>query len=93
MLPTHMSVQDLSGDWNGAFIQQTGNQITIEPDWSKIDPATAPWTIGNGTLIGNSLTIVFSGGRATVPVTYYGSVEPDGRRISWSNGTAWTKIG
>ena len=87
-----MPAHDLTGDWNGAFMQQAGNQVSISPDWSKIDPATAPWTTGTGTLIGNSLTVVFSGGRAPVPVTYTGSVASDGKRISWSNGTAWTKL-
>lgn len=87
-----MSVQNLTGDWNGAFIEQAGNQVTIVPDWAKINSATAPWTRGTGTLIGNSLEVVFSGGRATVPVTYTGSVAPNGRQISWSNNTVWSKL-
>ncbi len=87
-----MSVHNLTGDWNGAFIEQSGNQVTIAPDWAKINSATAPWTVGTGTLIGNSLTVVFSGGLATVPITYYGNVSTDGGQISWSNATVWTKV-
>jgi hypothetical protein len=88
-----MTVHDLTGDWNGAFIEQAGNKVTIVPDWTKIDPATTPWTMGTGTLIGNSLTVVFSGGRAPAPVTEMGSVASNGRQISWSNRTVWTKQG
>ena len=77
-----MAVHDLTGDWNGAFIEQAGNQVTIMPDWNKINPANTPWEIGTGILIGDSLRVEFSGGRAPAPVTYTGTVAPDGSRIS-----------
>ena len=86
-----MSVHNLTGDWNGAFIEQVGSDVRIVPDWSVINPATAPWTLGTGTLTGSSLTVGFTGGQAPGTVTYFGSVSPDGGRISWSNGTHWYK--
>ena len=88
-----MATHNLSGDWNGAFIEQSGNQVTAAPDWTKINRASAPWTEGNGKLIGNSLTMTFQGGLTLVPYTVEGSVAEDGGSIKWGNGTRWTKLG
>ena len=81
---------NLSGYWfAGAFVAQVGNQVTAEPDFSVISPI--PWTKGVGTLSGDLLTMEFSGGGLSRPVTYTGTVSPDGLQIKWSNETVWTK--
>jgi len=79
-----MAAVDLSGDWHTLTIRQVGNEVMVT--------ATVPnphFKHGQGTLIGNTLTMTFSGG--AVEQTHTGIVSSDGRQISWSNGTVWTK--
>jgi hypothetical protein len=79
-----MATLDLSGDWHTLTIQQVGDQVTAI--------ATVPnphFTRGQGTLVGYTLTMTFIGGAFVQ--THTGKVSPDGRAISWSNGTVWVK--
>lgn len=86
-----MTTHNLTGHWGNAFVEQNGNQVTAMPDYSQIPPAQVPFTLGTGILVGNSLTMTFSGGGLSHPVQFVGTVSSDGRSISWSNGTVWNK--
>lgn len=75
---------DLNGDWGTLTIQQTGSQViaiatVVNPHFRR----------GDGILVGDVLSMTFTGGQHVQAVT--GKVSADGRVIVWSNGTTWRR--
>lgn len=75
---------NIAGDWGSLTIQQTGTQIIVHA--TVVNPH---FKRGDGLLVGDVLTMTFTGGQYVQ--AYTAKVSADGRSISWSNGTTWKR--
>ncbi|MBU7586673.1 MAG: hypothetical protein KAF91_28065 [Nostoc sp. TH1S01] len=79
----------LTGKWsanNGnkdIYVIQNG--ITVLVHWTETNPY---WNYSSGVVTNNGVNMSFGGGDQ-----FSGTISQDGKTITWSNGSSWSRVG